>query len=458
MNQEIIKLKIGIVSLLGFILFVYLIFFLQDRDFYVYHVNVGFSDVQLLMKDAKVNLAGVKIGKVRKMIINLNPTLSKKVIVTLEINKNYRIPKDSEISIASSGMFGTNYIKIVPPEEVPKDGFTYLAFESTKVLQGYSSANFDQLMTQGKESLTKLNFLLDNVNQVTGDKNLKDDIRNIVHNLKNTSSQMNDFILSIRTDFKDISKDIVKITKNLNAALSTNTKHFTTISKNIADITTSNKSKINSILEKIELISDSVYDNGELKTSLKQMRENFVKISDNVEVISNKAKDIITNPKFETSLNDAIDSATSAAKSLTTIKTNLDSIQTDFTSQVLYSTDNKDVQANFYSETKLNDKHLLKVGLEDVDNLNGISTLQAGVKKGPFTYRAGLQDKKFGASIERQIMNENASIGLEAWGTGKTSGRVWGKVKVDTDTDILLRVDKINKKNKEFLMGVSRDF
>ncbi|PCJ20378.1 MAG: hypothetical protein COB02_04925 [Candidatus Cloacimonadota bacterium] len=458
MNQEIIKLKIGIVSLLGFILFIYLIFYLQDRDFYVYHVRAGFSDIQLLMKDAKVNLSGVKIGKVSKMIINLNPTISKKVIVTLEINKNYKIPKGSEISIASSGMFGTNYVKIIPPIKVPKNGFTYLSFTSEKILQGYSNANFDQLMQQGKEALTRLNLLLDNVNQVTGDKSITEDIRSIVQNLKNTSSQMNDFILSIRLDFKDISKDIVNITKNLNSVLSKNTKNFTIISKNIAEITTNNKDKISSIIQKIELISDSIYDDGKLKTSLQKMRDHFLKIGNNVEIISKKARSIISNPKFETDIHDAIQSASNAAKSLTTIKDNLDNIQTDFTSQLLYSTDSNKFKTNIYSETQFKNKRLLKIGFEDLQNLSGVSHLQTGIKKGAFTYHAGLLHDKFGASIERSIFKNKASIGIEAWGTGKTSARVWGKVKVNQKTDILLRVDKLSKQNKDFLMGVSHEF
>ncbi|MCJ8344725.1 MlaD family protein [bacterium] len=458
MSQEIIKLKIGVVSLLGFILFIYLIFFLQDRDFYVYPVKVGFSDIQLLMKDAKVNLAGVKIGKVKKMIINLNPTISKKVIVTLEINKNYQIPKNSEISIASSGMLGTNYIKIIPPINVPKAGYKYLSFESNTIHQGYSSASFDQLMQQGKEALTRLNLLLNNVNQVAGDKNIRENIQSIVQNLKNTSSQMNDFLLTIRSDFKDISKDIVQITRNLNSVLAKNSKHFSTISRNIAEITSTNKSKINSILEKIELISDSIYDGGELKNSLSKIRKHFVKISNNVEIISEKAKDIITNPKFEADIHEAIESASSAAKSLSTIKQNLDNIQTDFTSQILYSTDKNIFKTDFYSETKFSNSRLLKVGLEDLEKLTGISAVQAGIKKGAYTYRAGLYHSKFGAGIERNILKNRASIGIEAWGTGNTSGRVWGKLKVSPKTDIMLRVDKINKQNKEFLMGVSRQF
>ena len=94
----------------------------------------GFSQVVGLMPQSDVRLSGVLVGKVIK-IANEGTG----VTVTMSVDPEVKIPKQSKVSIASSGVMGEKFINFQPKV----DNGEYL--QNGEYLYGIDEAGMDQM-------------------------------------------------------------------------------------------------------------------------------------------------------------------------------------------------------------------------------------------------------------------------------------------------------------------------
>lgn len=92
-----ISIKLGKMELLG-------------GDYY--SIAAGFDSVSGLKPGARVELAGVEIGKVER--ISLDPQSGDRAIALLKIRKDVKITDDVIASIRTSGIIGDKFIKLKP--------------------------------------------------------------------------------------------------------------------------------------------------------------------------------------------------------------------------------------------------------------------------------------------------------------------------------------------------------
>lgn len=468
MKRELIELKVGIVSFLALICGVALLLIVEDTNLLQksYSINVGFTDAAMLLEGSNVNMSGVKIGRVNGLYINLKPSQEYKVIANLEINTEFDIPLNSTFTIGSSGLFGTNYVKIDPPAQIPTDQIQFISRNSEKVFLGTQPESFQDLVVQGKSALEKVESILGHVESVVGDAPTKTSLKNIVKNLEASTSQVDLFLTDLRKEFQSISVDVLSITSNLNEILVANRSsvrqsidNLKHLSQNMREITNHNKHKIDSILSRIDEITISVEDNGGLKKSLRKIRGNFEKLGENMEAVSQKAREIIENPQLEEKIHEAIGSATTAADALTDIKRDLYSTNTTFTSQVLYSAKNDHFESNFYLDTEFKNKYLLKMGIENSETDSGLSMFQGGMKRSDMTFRAGILEDKFGLGIEKDVLNKKMTVGLETYDLNDPAYRAFTKYHWREGSSLMMRVDKVNKGDeRDVMVGISHKF
>lgn len=77
-----------------------------------YEVTADFENIGGLKHGAAVTLAGVRVGRVRDIVID-HETFE--AHVTMRINKKYdNIPKDSSASILTAGLLGEQYLGLSP--------------------------------------------------------------------------------------------------------------------------------------------------------------------------------------------------------------------------------------------------------------------------------------------------------------------------------------------------------
>ena len=80
-----------------------------------FSVTADFENIGGLKRGAAVTMAGVRIGRVRDIVID--PTTFE-AIVTMRIENSYtNIPKDSSASIFTAGLLGEQYIGLSPGGE-----------------------------------------------------------------------------------------------------------------------------------------------------------------------------------------------------------------------------------------------------------------------------------------------------------------------------------------------------
>lgn len=114
MNKQNLELKVGLFIIVGFLCFSYLaikmgnISLLNSNS---YQLQARFTSTSGLKEGANIELAGVNIGKVDSIVLDVDEYES---VVTLIINKDVKLQEDSIAAIRTAGIIGDRYIVIKP--------------------------------------------------------------------------------------------------------------------------------------------------------------------------------------------------------------------------------------------------------------------------------------------------------------------------------------------------------
>ncbi|MCQ2104276.1 MAG: MlaD family protein [Fibrobacter sp.] len=102
--------SVGLVVILALIILVFGVFFLNEKDpretFNTYHLR--FTQVSTLVLDDPVKVNGVKLGKVETIELS-----GHRVVVTIRLRSDVKIPKDSEIRVQNIGIMGERQIGMI---------------------------------------------------------------------------------------------------------------------------------------------------------------------------------------------------------------------------------------------------------------------------------------------------------------------------------------------------------
>lgn len=134
-----IEISTGLFVLLGFAALFFLVTQITNRELSVdgssYAVNAKFENIGSLKVGAAVSMAGVTIGRVDSISLDQNIY---KAVVQLRINSTFNhLPKDSDASIMTSGLLGSQYIGITAggAEEYLKSGDQIVLVQDALVLE-----------------------------------------------------------------------------------------------------------------------------------------------------------------------------------------------------------------------------------------------------------------------------------------------------------------------------------
>lgn len=111
MNLEMI---VGLFLLAGFASFAYISIKMGDIKMFMdesYPVTARFTSISGLKEGATIELAGVKVGKVRKIELDGGEY---EAVVHLDISTDVQLTDDSIASIRTAGIIGDRFIKLTP--------------------------------------------------------------------------------------------------------------------------------------------------------------------------------------------------------------------------------------------------------------------------------------------------------------------------------------------------------
>jgi phospholipid/cholesterol/gamma-HCH transport system substrate-binding protein len=115
MQKRGIDLMVGLFVLLGAAALIFLAFKAANLTSFssgkTYPIIAKFDNIGGLKPRAPVKSAGVVVGRVGQVVFE---NKSFRASVTLDIDSNYKFPKDSSAKILTSGLLGEQYIGIEP--------------------------------------------------------------------------------------------------------------------------------------------------------------------------------------------------------------------------------------------------------------------------------------------------------------------------------------------------------
>lgn len=142
MKRFSLEVVVGLFMLIGFASFVYLSVKLGDVKIFndrTYTVNARFGSVAGLKKGAAVDIAGVSIGRVADIVLNLE---TYEAMVTMQIQPEVKLQEDCIASIRTSGIIGDRYISILP------GGSFDLIADGGEIFETESAINFEELLSK----------------------------------------------------------------------------------------------------------------------------------------------------------------------------------------------------------------------------------------------------------------------------------------------------------------------
>ncbi len=168
MNIKISReLKSAVFAIVTVVLFLWGYNFLKGKDLLKkYHVYYAvFNDVNGIDNSTPVKLRGLSVGSIQSMKFREK---DRKIVLTLNIDSEYFIPKDSKVKIEGSGILGGRDL-------VLDLGFSPEAAKDGDTLQSVKAGGFSELIGNAQQQLEELVFntnqLIKNLNTMFNDEN-----------------------------------------------------------------------------------------------------------------------------------------------------------------------------------------------------------------------------------------------------------------------------------------------
>ncbi len=174
--------KLGICNVLGLILFGFSLYCLGGLSVTrTYELNIKFADVSGLPVKAPVKLAGVEVGKVKKIKIE-----GEDVVVVAEIQDGVKIREGAQFSVVMTGIIGSKYLKIV-------QGYAGApVFQPNTYIDGVNDVPMDVMITQTMSSVKEF------VDSVNNNGMLGSQLNQTMNELRQLSTNLNQMIAAMR--------------------------------------------------------------------------------------------------------------------------------------------------------------------------------------------------------------------------------------------------------------------
>jgi len=229
-NKKFAEFKVGLFVFTAVLIVLLTIFWakgftvgLSEQEYEVY-----FQKVSGINEGDQVSVNGVRKGKIDKIEL-----AGDSVRIKFNIDKNIKLRKDYDISIAATELTGGKVLYIEPgksSEEINPD----------QPLQGTPGADFSTLMNsvqditasakdligEFKKSSENLNKVMANVNEIVGDEQLKGSIRMTMSNLSVSSKNLNSLVSESRSGINGLTSKLGNTVDNVDIIIGDNSKEL----------------------------------------------------------------------------------------------------------------------------------------------------------------------------------------------------------------------------------------
>ncbi len=413
------EFKVGVFTLIVLLIIAFFTFriggfeWLYKKKEYILYVY--FRNIANLDDKSQVRIAGVTVGKIKK--IELSDNMAR---ITMGINEGINIPVDSVAYIRSTGLLGDRYLEIKPGKErvYLKDGDTIRNVEEM--------ADMDEMLRKLSSLSENVDKFVSLVNEFLGNEESKRALKESIMNLRD-------------------------ITANLRDAISRNDKRLEKLMAKLEDLADSLKGMIDENREQLkkaiakapEVMDELKNTTKELKSMIEENRSNLKETTEQLNRLTSDIQEgkgtlgkLMKDERLYESLN-------KAAEGVNRTITRIERFRTFITFQGDYLFKPKDTKGYFNIQLQPAPEKYYILGIvsdpigkvtttETVTIVNGTTTRTTKEeieKKIEFTaqfarrfkntaLRFGLTESTFGVGVDQFFMDDKLRLSLDAWDFG----------------------------------------
>jgi len=239
------EIKVGVFAFLGITVFVLGYNFLRGYDLFkssnTYYVV--YKNVDGIVKSTQVTINGLMVGQISDITM-LNKGDASKILVTMMINSDIKLPKESKATIVGTDLLGTKVISLTLSRNSDylnnKDTLIAGVEESlTSTISGIVSP----LKDRSEQVLVTLDRVLKSMNEIfdsSGTQKLEsgiNDFSGIMLHVKNITGRLDELTAEENDKIKEMftsAESIMHTLKNSNDVISKTLKNISSISDSIA--------------------------------------------------------------------------------------------------------------------------------------------------------------------------------------------------------------------------------
>ena len=197
-------------------------------------ISVVFPDVAGLSEKSTVRLAGVPVGKVRKIRLDSQG----RAVVDLDVNEDVDLRMGASASIANLGLLGEKYVELIPGPV----GANPLPEGST--LRGGAPVSFDEITKLARDIEVDIKSISKNLNESLGGPEGEERLRTIVENVRIITDDLRVMVASNRgnvdstiSNFREFSAMMTQLVDRIDRLVASNQGNVSGSIANIRDIT-----------------------------------------------------------------------------------------------------------------------------------------------------------------------------------------------------------------------------
>ncbi len=436
------RAKVGAIVILGIAITVGLLIYLtqfgvgwRSKEFYIV-----FHDARGITPGASVRLAGVEIGKATAVELKQFPEYpDRHAAIRVRVRRDAIIHKNDRYTIASGLLIADRFIKI---EWAQKPG---APVQDGDVVPGSVEPELAELVPRASKIMDKLNRIATNLESLTGNVSLRENIVEMVENLNATSKQA------------------ARLAEKLAQIADESRGNIRTMASNLAAVSEDLKATAARVRE---VVAESP-----VPEDVTKMAANLRRASEDAAQMVESLKDLTTDEKVQQdlrttvgNLREASTSAKAAAEHgeniLRRVDTAVESVSqietsTDFMTQFApaHSRWRTDVNVSLWSEKHPESRYIL--GWRDIGEGNKINLQRARRLDEGEWLRGGLFASKLGLGYDR-VLTPQWDLTAELYDPNDLTLDVKGfyRRRADQSWRLLFGIDRLFKDN-DFVVGAS---
>jgi phospholipid/cholesterol/gamma-HCH transport system substrate-binding protein len=244
MAKKAVEFKVGIVVIIGVVMLVGTILWLQGFQFNQSHntIKVLFKSTGGLKKGDFVSVSGVNMGKVSKITLEKDG-----VLADLKVSSDAYLHSDAKFIIKNYGIMGERYIYIEP-------GTSGKPLDLSKVQPGEASPGTAELIGLFGETIQDVQKILNDIKStVASEKNLEN-LVDLAATLNDLSLKLNTFFLDNRGSIKQTFSNLENVTGQLSKFVDTSSYKVDSTLTNFAQASAS----LNKLADSLEVVTRMV--------------------------------------------------------------------------------------------------------------------------------------------------------------------------------------------------------